>query len=122
LPNPTVLIADDDAPTREILRHLLEPYGYDVISAEDSMLAYGLLSTASPAVIIVDLMMPDVDGVGLIRWIRSHQQHAETPIIAMTAFGKEHLNEAKAVGATATIQKPEGIPQLPEIVKRLLEA
>jgi CheY-like chemotaxis protein len=65
-------------------------------------------------------MMPNVDGIGLIRWIRAKKEHIHTPIIAMTAYGEQHLKEAKDVGATATAKKPEDIPNLPAIVTRLL--
>ena len=119
--NPIVLIAEDDANTREILRVMLEVYGYDVISAEDAMLAYGLLSTAHPDVIIVDLFMPDVDGIGLIRWIRANEEYRDTPIIAMTAGSEEILTEALEMGATATVKKPNDISKLASIINGILD-
>ena len=118
--NPIVLIAEEDADTREVLRNLLEPHGYDVVGAEDAMLACGLLSTVDPAVIIVDIMMPVVDGIGLIRWIRAREGHAETPIIAMSGYGEQHLREAMEVGANTIAKKPENIPNLPSMVHRFL--
>ncbi|HZS46989.1 MAG TPA: response regulator [Blastocatellia bacterium] len=64
--NPVVLIAEDDTDTRETLRQLLHVEGFEVIGAEDSILAYSTLAATRPDVIVVDVMMPKVDGIGLI--------------------------------------------------------
>jgi len=58
--------------------------------------------------------------IGLIRWISAKREHHKTPIIAMTAYGEEHLKEAIEVGATATLRKPDEVTDLPQIVNRLL--
>jgi len=66
------------------------------------------------------MMMPAVDGIGLIRWIRAHENHAATPIIAMTAYDEDRLKQALAAGATATAQKPDDIVKIQHIVNRLM--
>jgi len=120
LSNPTVLLAEDDSDTRELIRHLLESNNFTVIGAEDAILAYGVVSTAVPDIIVADIMMPKVDGVGLIRWIRTIPECDQTPIIAMTAYADSFLKHAEEAGATATIRKPEEISDLPDLINRLL--
>jgi len=119
LSNEVVLIAEDDTDTRETIRQLLITAGYQVVAAEDSLLAYGLLSSVKPGLILVDIMMPRIGGIGLIRWIKNNREFSSIPIIAMTAYGEQHLQEAKEAGATMTVQKPGDIPDLPSIVARL---
>ena len=118
--NPIVLIAEDDTDTRDVIRKLLESEGFIVIGAEDSMLALSALGSVRPDVILVDIMMPGVDGIGLIRWIRANPDSRLIPIIAMTAYGNFHLRQAEKAGANIGIAKPEQIPDLPEIIHHLI--
>ncbi len=116
-----VLIVEDDPSTLGIIRQLLELSGHQTLCAEDSMLAYGLLASEHPDVIITDIMMPRIDGLGFIRWIRSSPEYASIPIIAMTAYGEEYLKQAEEVGANASVRKPDQIIDLPRIVAGYLE-
>jgi len=118
LANPVVLIAEDDADIRETLRELLKSHDYDVLAAQNSVLAYSILLSTTVQAVLVDIMMPGVDGLGLIRWIRD--ENPDVPIVAMTAHGEEVLKEALAVGASAQVKKPLDIPRVPEIVDELL--
>ena len=116
MPKHLVLIAEDDVDAREALRIMLESEGYEVLGAEDSLLAYGMLSSVRPDVIVTDIVMPNVDGVGLIRWIRNEPAFSSIPIIAMTAHGESYLRLAREAGATLTMQKPDGILELPKLI------
>ncbi|HZS47535.1 MAG TPA: response regulator [Blastocatellia bacterium] len=117
-----VLVAEDDTDTRETVRELLETEGFDVVAAEDLILAYGLLSANRPDVILADIMMPKLDGIGFIRWVKSNPDFSDIPIIAMTAYDEKYLVEAKASGAVVTIRKPMELPFIAEAVSRLLSA
>jgi len=120
LPKYVVLVAEDDRDTLDTVRELLEAGGFEVIGAEDSLMAYSLMASRRPDLILTDIMMPRVNGIGLVRWIRNDPAFASVPIIAMTAYGHNFLTEAKRAGATRTIHKPEDIPDLPEIVSTTL--
>jgi CheY-like chemotaxis protein len=120
LPKSVVLVAEDDRDTLDTVRELLEAGGFEVIGAEDSLLAYSLLASRHPDVIVTDIMMPRVNGIGLVRWIRNDPLFATIPIIAMTAYGDNYLAEAKQAGATRIIHKPDEIPDLPHIVSLTL--
>src|SRR5437667_9411269 len=107
-----ILVAEDDDDTRNIVRQLLESDGFEVVAAEDLILAYGLLTINHPDLILADIMMPELDGIGFIRWVRNNPEFADIPIIAMTAYDEHYLEEAKAAGATMTIRKPTEIPDV----------
>ena len=79
-----------------------------------------LLADHPVDILLTDIMMPRVNGIGLVRWIRNDPSFASVPIIAMTAYGDNFLTEAKRAGATRTIHKPEDIPDLAHIVSSTL--
>jgi|SRR5882724_6162664 len=115
-----ILVAEDDLDTRDTLRQLLETAGYDVVGAEDSILAYGLLQKKPPDVLLIDIMMPLIDGIGFIRWVRNTPRFVRTPIVAMTAYDERYLREAKEAGANLTLRKPGDIPDVAQIIERAL--
>ena len=115
-----ILVAEDDDDTRNTVRELLERDGFEVVAAEDLILAYGLLTINQPDVILADIMMPELDGIGFIRWVRNNPEFGDVPIIAMTAYDEKYLIEAKEAGATMTIRKPTGIPDIADAVNKVL--
>ncbi len=84
---PSILIADDDAPTRDTLRFVLEDAGYAVLEASDGHAALATLTSASqPLVALVDLLMPGMDGIELLRSIVADARlAARHRFIVMTA-------------------------------------
>ena len=116
----SVLIVEDTSDTRELLRHWLDQAGYRVSVAQDGVTGFGFLTLQRPDVILIDIMMPDVTGLELIRWIRNSPAFDGTPIIAMSAYGEAYLQQAMEAGATAVIHKPEGLDQLVKTIDRVL--
>jgi len=117
----SLLLAEDNADMRSLLKWLLENEGFDVTTAEDGAVALEFLSQLHPDLILTDLMMPEVDGVELIKSIRSNREFASTPIVAMTAYGSGYISLASEAGATASIRKPEDLDNLVTTINRLLE-
>src|SRR5437660_3166772 len=99
----SLLLAEDNADMRSLLKWLLESEGFDVFTAEDGKAALQYLSQSHPDVILTDLMMPEIDGVELIKKIRGSAEFANTPIVAMTAYGNGYMSLANKAGATAAI-------------------
>lgn len=122
MPKHAVLLAEDDPDTLSLLHWLLEHEGYDVIDAKDGGIARDILDGAPsfPDAIVTDLMMPNVSGYELIQHIRNTQRLSHLPVVAMSAYGNSYLSEAKRLGATATIQKPEGLTNVGEIVTNVI--
>src|SRR5882724_131733 len=117
----SLLLAEDNADMRSLLKWLLESEGFDVVTAEDGRVALQFLSHHHPDVILTDLMMPEVDGVELIKSIRKSEEFANTPIVAMTAYGNGYVTLASQAGATASIRKPEDLDSLVSTINQLLD-
>jgi CheY-like chemotaxis protein len=80
-----VLVVDDDAELRQLLRRMLEPEGYAVVEAENGRVALDRLREVSPGVILLDLMMPEMDGFAFVAEFRRHEVGRATPIVVVTA-------------------------------------
>jgi DNA-binding response OmpR family regulator len=83
---PTVLVVDDEPIVREVVCSYLQREGYRTLEAADGVGARKLVEQASPTLVVLDLMLPGVDGLELCRWIRSR---SELPVIMLTARGEE---------------------------------
>jgi signal transduction histidine kinase/DNA-binding response OmpR family regulator len=83
--NATALVVDDDAPTRTLMRRMLEDAGWTVTEAEDGMAGLAALERAVPAVVVLDLSMPVMDGFQLFEQIRSHPEWSGLRVIVCTA-------------------------------------
>jgi len=80
-----VLVVDDDVTLRQLLRRMLEPEGYTVIEAENGRVALERLSSVSPSVVLLDLMMPEMDGFEFVAEFRRHEAWRAIPIVVITA-------------------------------------
>src|SRR5687767_10988457 len=83
-PRSRILIAEDHLDSREAMRELLEAFGFDVIEAVNGRQAVDAALSQSPSLILMDVMMPEMDGVEAIRLLRETPQTHEIPIIALT--------------------------------------
>jgi two-component system cell cycle response regulator DivK len=118
----TVLLADDNPGNREIARFALEMAGHRVLEAADGGEAVELARRETPALIILDIQMPVLDGYAVIGELRRDAQFAKTPAIAMTAYAMRGDREkALAAGFTRHIPKPVNLSNLRQIVAELLE-
>jgi signal transduction histidine kinase/DNA-binding response OmpR family regulator len=80
-----VLVVDDDAEVRRLLRRLLEPEGYTVVEAEHGRIALERARDAAPGVVLLDLMMPEMDGFEFVAEFRRHEPWRAIPIVVITA-------------------------------------
>src|SRR5207248_10638258 len=81
-----VLVVDDEPIVREVVVKYLENAGFDTLEAQDGLAARELLEQKMPSAIVLDLMMPRMDGLELCRWIRAR---SDVPVIMLTALGEE---------------------------------
>lgn len=119
----TILSVDDSASVRQMVKLTLSGAGYDVIQANDG--AEGLAKAKEKPVdlVVTDLNMPNMNGLGLIRELRKLPAYQGTPILFLTTESDAALKqEAKTAGATGWITKPFQQDQLLSVVKKVLGA
>lgn len=117
----TILTVDDSATIRQMLSLTLKDAGYTVIEAVDGVDALDKLATQSVHMVITDLNMPKLDGIGLIREIRKLADNRFIPIIMLTTESQESKKqEGKAAGASGWIVKPFKPQQLLSVVRMVL--
>jgi CheY-like chemotaxis protein len=117
----TILLADDNPGSRELGRVALELAGYRVIEATDGQEAIEFARRETPALIILDIQMPVLDGYAVISELRGDARFAQTPVIAMTAYAMlSDKDKALAAGFTQHVAKPVNVADLRRIVAQLL--
>jgi DNA-binding response OmpR family regulator len=117
-----ILVIDDGPVVRRIILELLNNR-YAVILASTGVQLPGLLQRHSPDLVILDVMLPWVNGFELCRIIKSHEQGQETPVLFLTSCKeKEDLMTGREVGAAGYLTKPFYAKDLYKEVERLLAA
>jgi DNA-binding response OmpR family regulator len=108
-----ILVADDEAVSRLLVRRTLEALGHEVLEVPDGREAWQLIQADRPQILIVDWMMPHVDGLELCRMVRSENRARYTYIIMLTALGgKGSYLEGMNAGADDFMTKPFDQDQL----------
>jgi len=113
---PTILIIDDDLPLQSMLNLALKNAGYEVVTADDGQEGLEKLVTVRPALVISDIMMPNMDGIEMFRQIKERLQDTGTPIIIMTALARKPWFSELEVDGAVIIQKPFKIDLLIDLV------
>ncbi|MCL4490599.1 MAG: response regulator [Nitrospirae bacterium] len=117
----TIMTVDDSTSVRQMVSFTLKEAGYDVMEAVDGKDALSKLNGTSVNMIITDLNMPNLDGIGLIRQVRANQAYKFVPIVMLTTESQDtKKQEGKAAGATGWIVKPFKPDQLLAVVKKVL--
>jgi len=115
---PTVLVVDDERPLRDFVRRNLEVRGYKVETASNGIEALALFNTQNIDLVIMDIMMPQMDGLEATRRIR---ESSTVPIIILTAMGEEGDKvRAFDLGADDYLTKPFGLGELLGRIKAVL--
>ncbi len=116
-----IMTVDDSASIRQMVVFTLRDAGYDVVEAVDGQDALTKAASQPPHMVITDLNMPNLDGIGLIKALRSNPAFKFIPIIMLTTESQaEKKQEGKAAGATGWIVKPFKPEQLVAVVKKVL--
>ena len=106
-PKPVVLVADDDPDILLLISLTLERDGYEVVTARNGLEAYDRALERTPHLILLDLMMPGLDGREVTRRLRTEKATRNVPIMIVTAFAEEsQALDALEAGADAYMKKP----------------
>jgi DNA-binding response OmpR family regulator len=115
---PVILIAEDSLDGREMMRTLLSLKGYDVVVAEDGVQALDLALKNSPDLIFIDLELPRLDGINVIRNIRRSTKLSGVPIIIVSGHDPSRYEAAaSAAGCTDYLMKPIDFDRLDAILE-----
>ncbi len=117
---PRILIADDDAQMRRLVRGILERDGYEVSEATDGLNALDAVEAGSFDLMILDVDMPRLDGLGVLEELRARIQTSTVPVIVLTARADDTEGRALDLGAQDFLNKPVQPPSLSARVKAVL--
>lgn len=119
-----ILLVDDDFDTTQVLEILLSQHGYEAMSVNDSRQTVSTALRYEPDIILLDLMMPVIDGLEACKMLRVIPRFTKTPILFLTAVGDlDYKSAAYQAGATDFLTKPvhpnEFLSKIKSVTKRL---
>ena len=115
---PRVLVVDDESDFIELLRYNLEGQGFDILTASDGMQALNLARRELPDVVLVDLMLPDIDGFSVCEILRSQPSTSQVPIIVVSALDGEYVrSRGIQTGVACCFKKPVDMKALGESIR-----
>ncbi|HLK23952.1 MAG TPA: response regulator [Caulobacteraceae bacterium] len=116
----TILTVDDSRTMRDMLRLALAEAGFKVVQAIDGAEGLERLASDGADVIITDINMPNLDGLGFIERVRADQRHRAIPILVLTTESEPDMKErARQAGATGWIVKPFNPGKLVDAIRRV---
>ena len=113
----TILVVDDEPVLRTIVREILHEEGYAVIEAADGRVMLEMMAKDRPDLVLMDVMMPGIDGREAYRQLRLHPEHRDVPVVMMSAGVRPIKLDPSIAGFMA---KPFDISQLVALVVRLI--
>jgi len=117
---PVVMVVDDQESYTDMMSRVLIEYGLQVFIANDANQAFGLLDSVTPDLILLDVMMPGVDGIAFLRRLRADPRLGIVPVLLVTAY-LDTLERGIAAGAQGYLAKPFSAQQLRAAIAGFLE-
>mgnify|MGYP003867545089 CR=1 FL=1 len=118
---PLVLAVDDNHDNLELLTQILDLFGCECVGAVDGYTALSTAVSRSPDLIVLDICLPDIDGIELVKRIRENPELRHIPIVAVTALAKtEDRDRILQAGCIAYLSKPFNIKDLETIIRQHL--
>jgi CheY-like chemotaxis protein len=116
-----ILIVDHDTTNLRLARRVLESDGFEVSEATDAVSAFEVLKNCRPAMMVLDIQLPGMDGWQLARRLKANFATRDIPIIIVTAFGSAaDRAQALAAGCVEFVEKPISSIELPQVIRRHL--
>ena len=107
-----VLVVEDDPSVRGLLQTLLSAEGYEVVTASDGLAGLVKASAANPALVLLDLMMPDLGGVRVLEEMRGDPELSQIPVIVVTGKSDAVPGMREVLGEDNVFLKPFGVGEL----------
>ena len=119
---PKVMVVDDEPDLVRLVEFILQKEGFDVVACSDGRMALNLVEAEKPDLIILDIMMPLMDGMEVLRQIRSRRGTARVPVIMLTAkTASVTVDEARQLWVSDYVMKPFDPEKLVLKVKKALK-
>lgn len=117
-----VMVVEDNEKNRKLMRVVLKAKGYNVIEATTGEEALNLLKNQKPNIILMDIQLPGIDGLTLIKQIKADSVTKEIPIIAVTAYAmKGDEQKILDTGCEAYMSKPINTQELPLVIEKYIK-
>jgi two-component system cell cycle response regulator DivK len=121
MPEETILIVEDSKLNRRLLEAVLKPHGYRLLVAEDGEAGVALAQTEKPDLILMDVLLPGIDGYEAAGRLRADPETQHIVIVALTASASsEQQDRALAAGCDGYIPKPIDTRAFPQQIRRFL--
>jgi CheY-like chemotaxis protein len=122
-----IMIVEDNLDESTLVKMALEVEGYEVVTAMNGKEAQEKIGDAKPNCVVLDVMMPEIDGFHFCAWLRSEQDYKEIPVVLLTGVA-EHIHDSKypvsgvmEADSDEYLEKPVKIEELRETVAKLLK-
>ena len=126
-PKAKIMVVEDNLDEAKLIKMVLEGEGYEAVCAFDGREALEQVDSEKPALIILDIMMPEMDGFAFCSKLRESPENKDTPVVLLTGVAK-HIHESKyplngvmRAEAQEYLEKPVKTEDLLEVISRLLE-
>src|SRR5574337_1276688 len=117
-----VMVVEDNEKNRKLMRVVLKAKGYNVIEATTGEEALSLLKGNIPDIILMDIQLPGIDGITLVKQIKADALTKDIPIIAVTAYAmKGDEQKILETGCNAYVSKPINTQELPLIIEKYIK-
>ncbi len=117
-----VLVVEDNELNLKLFTDLLQAQGYEVIQTRDGIVVEDLVREHHPDLILMDIQLPEVSGIDIIKWLKAQDDLRDIPVIAVTAFAMKGDEERiRASGCEAYISKPISVVPFLETVRKFLD-
>lgn len=115
-----ILLVEDNEDSRELMKYMLKSLGYRVIVAGNGLEALERAEQEPFDLILMDISMPIIDGITVVKIIKQHKPIAKVPVIAATAYSEKYRDEILAAGAAEVLIKPVDSDDLEMILEKYL--
>ncbi|EJF79770.1 polar-differentiation response regulator divK [Bartonella sp. DB5-6] len=117
-----VMIVEDNELNMKLFRDLVEASGYETVETRNGLMALDLARSSMPSLILVDIQLPEVSGIDVIKQLKGDEELKSIPVVAVTAFAmkgdEERIRES---GCEEYMSKPISVPHFITMVKQFLD-
>lgn len=119
----SILIVEDNELNMKLFNDLLEAHGYSILQSRNGMEAFELAREHKPDLVLMDIQLPEVSGLEVIKWLKDDEELKNIPVIAVTAFAmKGDEDRIREAGCEAYLSKPISVANFLDVVNQHLPA